>query len=302
MERWLSFLGWLFSVSTVVGNGFVIFLVAKKSQLHSSANWLVVSLAVADFVIGAFAYPLAYFCTSLGCNFKLYTAFFWFFIHSSVTNLCALTWDRYSAIVHPFSYNTSVTERRTKTVILSAWFIPLAISLTLLVGLYATKSSTALIILRLTGVSAFDLISCALLMYAVARILNVARMQSQQESSIKLQVQCTQTSCEETSIRKHQRQNKAHFVIAIVILFLLCHLAANGMILWVMFSTRVSYNAAQGVTLLLVINSAVNPFVYAFLKSDIKFEITKLFAKNNFRSARSLSSSTRTSSSPDQDT
>lgn len=296
MEKWLGFFGWLFSVSTAVGNGFVIFLVAKKRRLHSSANWLVLSLAMADFLVGAVAYPLAYFCTSLGCNFKLYTPFFWFFVHSSVTNLCALTWNRYSYIVYPFSYKTSVTERRTKTVILSAWLVPFAIFLTLLVGSYIAKSNTALIVLRLTGVSAFDLISGALLLYAVVRIFRVARMQAYREFSVKLQVQSTQTFCVETSIPKHQRQNKAHFVIAIVILFFLCHLAVNGMILWVMFSTRVVHEAAQGVQLLLIINSAVNPFVYAFLKSDIRIEITKLIT--NHRSTQFLSSLSRTSSSP----
>ena len=169
MESLLDSIGWLLSITTAAGNGFVVFLVIKNHQLHSSANWFVLSLAVADFGVGIAVFPPGYFCNnSMACNFSVNTAFFWFFLHSSVTNLCLLTWDRYIAIVHPFKYNTSMTERRPGMAILLAWLIPFVISLLLLVGMYATNSNTALKMLRLIGVSAFDIISCVLLFYAVS--------------------------------------------------------------------------------------------------------------------------------------
>lgn len=279
---WLIYFGWLFSTVTAVGNGFVIFLVAKNRRLHSSANWLILSLAVADFGVGVVVYPLAYFCRSpTPCNFNLFISFFWLFVNSSVTNLCVLTWDRYAAIVHPLRYNTSMTERHTRTVILAAWLIPLVISLSLFVGLYATKSDTALIVLRLTSVSAFDVISCVLILYAVVRILAVARAQSHQEFATELEeIQSNQSSSETTTSRKHQKHNTASFIIAIVAFFLLCHLAVNGVILWTTFSKNISATVGQVVILLLLINSAVNPFVYAFFKSDIRIEIRKLVGKD----------------------
>ena len=203
MENWLNVnvLGWLLSIVTAAGNGFVIFLVAKNRRLHSrSANLFVLSLAVADFDVGIAVFPSGYFCNyMMACNFRMHVAFFWFFLHSSVTNLCSLTWDRYIAIVHPFKYNTSMTDRRPGMVILIAWLIPFAISLSLFVGMYATTSKTALKVLRLTGVSSFDTISCALLFYAVVRILLVARVQSRQESSIELQVQSNRSSTKSTN-------------------------------------------------------------------------------------------------------
>ena len=109
MEDLLNSIGWLLSIATAVGNGFVIFLVAKNRRLHSSANWFVLSLAVADFGVGIAVFPSNYFCIySMACNSRVYMAFFWFFPHSSVTNLCSLTWDRYIAIVYPLKYNTSL--------------------------------------------------------------------------------------------------------------------------------------------------------------------------------------------------
>ena len=152
MESLLNLFGWILSILTAAGNGFVIFLVAKSRRLHSSANWFVLSLAVADFIVGIAVFPSSYFYNkySVACNSRVYMAFFWFFLHSSVTNRCTLTLDRYIAIVHPLKYNISMTERRPAMVILLAWLIPFAISLSLLVGVYATTSDTGLNVIRLT--------------------------------------------------------------------------------------------------------------------------------------------------------
>ena len=282
MENRLNVLGWLLSIVTAAGNGFVIFLVAKSRRLHSrSANLFVLSLAVADFGVGIAVFPSSYACNySVACNSRVYIAFFWFFLHSSVTNLCSLTWDRYIAIVHPFKYNISMTERRPGIVILIAWLIAFAISLSLFVGMYATTSKTALKVLRLTGVSAFDTISCALLLYAVVRILLVARVQSRQESSIELQVQSNRLSTESPNSRRRKRGSTAPFIIAIVAFFLGCYIVVSSLVLCVTFSCHnFSVTINQALILLLVLNSSVNPLVYAFLKRDIKRHIWKLICR-----------------------
>ena len=280
--NFLNSVGWLLSVVTAVGNAFVVFLVAKNRRLHSSANWFVVSLAVADFGVGVTVFPSSYICHySVVCNLGVYVALFWFFLHSSVTNLCLLTQDRYNAIVNPIRYNTSMTERRPGVVILIAWLIPTAISVSLLVGTYATNSIPALIVLRLTCISVFDIISCVLLFYAVVRILVVARTRSHQEAAMELQIQPTFSSTETVSPRRFRRHNKAPFIIAIVLFFLGCYVVVNFLVLCMAFSCQVSDKAGQILIILLVLNSAVNPLVYAFLKKDIKMEINKLICREN---------------------
>ena len=286
MESLLNSFGWTLSIIAAAGNGVVIFLVAKSRRLHSSANWFVLSLAVADFIVGIAIFPSSYFCNkySTACNTRVYMAFFWFFLHSSVTNLCTLTLDRYIAIVHPLKYNISMTERHPAMVILIAWLIPFAISLSLLVGVYATASHTALSVLRLTGVSAFDMVCCALLFYAVVRILVVARAQSHkeaEETAIQLQVQFTHSSVDNTNWRRRRnKHNTAPFIIAIVAFFLGCYVVVNYLVLCITFSCHnLSDKAGLTLVLFLVLNSAVNPLVYAFLKKDIKMEINKLICR-----------------------
>ena len=296
MEDWLHAFGWLLSIGAAIGNGFVVLLIAKTRRLHSLANWFVLSLAVADFLVGVVVFPSSYFCnTSLSCNFKVHVAFFWFSLHSSVTNICALTWDRYNAIVHPFRNMASRTEKRTGMVILAAWLIAFVISLSLLVGMYATESKTVLIVLRITCVSGFDIISCALLLYAVVRILMVARARSHQEPTTELQVQSYHSAIETYNSRRHRQHNAAPFIITIVLFFLGCYIVVTSFVLCNAFSCPVPDNVFQVITCLLVLNSAVNPLVYALLKKDIKEEIRNLIFRGNINRVRSPTITTTTS-------
>ena len=298
--EWVNVVGWILSVLTAAGNGFVVFIVAKQRRLHSAANWLILSLAVADFGVGAAIFPSGYLCIkSTACNWRVYMAVHWFFVHSSVANLCTLTWDRYTAIVHPFKYITCMTARRPGKVILIAWLIPLLISLSLFLGMYATNSLIVLKILRLIGVSAFDILSCTLLLYGVGRILFVARTKRREDYAIKsnqravgpnteLQEQQNLSLAEFAPRHRPKKHNTGRFLIAIVSFFLGCHAVINYLVLRIMFSDDVSDTAGKVLTLLLVLNSAVNPLVYAFMKRDIKQELRKLFCGKERRNVYSL--------------
>ena len=280
MDIWLNVSGWLLTVLAVLGNGFMIAFIAAIHRLHIPSNWFVFSLAVADLGVGIVALPSGYICFiyNANCNKTIYMAAYWFLVHSSVANLCVLTWDRYTAIVHPLKYITSITVRRPGRVILFAWAIPLLILLYLSLGMYATSSLTVLKVLRLTGVSGFDILCSALLVYAVVRILTVILAQSRRISAMeslrkKLHTGVSLTSPASPIRRKH---NSARLIIAIVVFFLACHVVKNYLILRIVFVSDMSENLALVVTVLLVANSAANPLVYAFLKRDIRREVVRL--------------------------
>lgn len=281
MEWWLNFLGWFLSVTTAVGNGFVIFLIAKTRRLHSSGNWFVLSLAISDFCVGFALFPSGYLCSKWrDCNFRAYIAFYWFFLHSSVLNLCTLTWDRYIAIVHPLRYHTSLTARRPPAIIAFAWFIPFAISLFLVLGMYATSSLTAWKIIRLTGVSAFNIPSSVALFYAVIRILIVQVHHNSTVRFEKRRLQYNHSLNQASLSRRRRRMNAARFIIAIVLVYLGCYVAVNYIVFCMAFScTNLSDTAGLVPTLLLIGNSGLNPLIYACLKRDIKREIKRLLCR-----------------------
>ena len=177
-----------------------------------------------------------------------------------------------------------MTERRPGMIILAAWLVPFTISLSLFVGMHLTNSNTAWKGLRLTGVTGFEIVSCALLFYAVVRILVVARAQSHRVSNMEQQIQST-FSCngaaEPATLRRRQKHNTAHFIIALVVFFLGCYVVVNSLVMCMTFSCKVSDKVSHILFLFLVLNSAVNPLVYAFFKKDIKMEIKKLVCREN---------------------
>ena len=293
MDTWFNISGWFLSSLAAGGNVFVIILIVRTHRLHCSTNWLILSLAVADFGVGVVVYPWAYICDNcLYCNLNVYMAFYWFFVHSSATNLCALTWDRYTATVHPFKYPSCTTARQPARAVLLVWIGPSIISLSLLLGIYLTSSTTVLKILRLIGVSAFSITACILLLYGVTRVLIVALKKARQDSvslsHLRPERQLDsqnddETFRESTLPRRHKRYSTAFFLIAIVMFFLGCHVAVNYLVLCITFSCHVSHIPPRIVNCLLVINSAANPIVYAFLKPDIKAEFKKIIRRRKPR-------------------
>ena len=288
MKVWFYICGWLVSALTALGNGFIVVFVAKTRCLHSQSNWFVLSLAVADFGVGVIIFPFSYASLrypTAGTTFSkwIYITAYWFLVHSSVANLCILTWDRYTAIVHPLRYITSIIMRRAGKIILFAWLIPLLISLFLFLGMFTGSSPTVSKVLRLTGVSGFDILCSSLLVYAVVRILVVARSQSLQNSAMEsLRKELHTRVLFTTPFRPiRHKHSSARFIIAIVVLFLACNVVKNYLILRIMFVSDVSDNVSLVVTVLLVANSAANPLVYACLKRDIKRELRRLICRRD---------------------
>ena len=130
METWFWILGWILSILTIAGNGFTVLLVGGQRRLRTKTNALIVSLAVADFCVGAFVVPSLFFCDIRGgCNwprpYGTWVVFIrWFFAYASIMNLCSLVLDRYMAVVRPLKYVNFMTTRRiTKLIFLGYPFL-----------------------------------------------------------------------------------------------------------------------------------------------------------------------------------
>ncbi|CAH3038297.1 unnamed protein product [Porites lobata] len=100
METWFWILGWILSILTVAGNGFTVLLVRGQPRLRTKTKALIVSLAVADFCVGAFVVPSLFFCDIRGgCNWpQPYASWVdfirWLFAYASIMNLSSLVLDR----------------------------------------------------------------------------------------------------------------------------------------------------------------------------------------------------------------
>ena len=127
METWFLILGWVLSFLAITGNGFTIFLVCSRRNLHTKTNAFIASLAVADFCVGLSVIPSPFLSDVINtCHWPQHwlscvNFIRWLFSYTSVVNLCFLVLDRFIAIVHPLKYITFMTRRHFIQVIFFSW-------------------------------------------------------------------------------------------------------------------------------------------------------------------------------------
>ncbi|XP_046730110.1 trace amine-associated receptor 13c-like [Silurus meridionalis] len=114
---------------TVCGNLLIVISVLHFKQLHTPSNILVFSLAVTDFLIGAFVMPpmLIWIIESCWIFERSFCSVFWlicgFITVLSIYNIALIAVDRYLALSHPFLYMNRVSVRITFTIIGFDWCV-----------------------------------------------------------------------------------------------------------------------------------------------------------------------------------
>ncbi|XP_045117599.1 dopamine receptor 2-like [Portunus trituberculatus] len=123
-----------FAVSTIFGNGLVIVAVARERYLHTVTNYFIMSLAVADCLVGALVMPFSALYDSFdywpfGPDFcDVWRSFDVLASTASILNLCVISLDRYWAITDPFSYPTRMSPKRACMLIALVWVCSALIS------------------------------------------------------------------------------------------------------------------------------------------------------------------------------
>uniref|UniRef100_A0A3P9Q6X5 G-protein coupled receptors family 1 profile domain-containing protein n=1 Tax=Poecilia reticulata TaxID=8081 RepID=A0A3P9Q6X5_POERE len=120
------FLGSL-SLITVCGNLLVITSIIYFKQLHTPNNYLVLSLAVADLLVGVLVFPFSMAFTVTSCWYdedlfcKVRGSFDVTLSTASILNLCCISIDRYYAVCKPLTYKSTMTDRIIAMMILGCW-------------------------------------------------------------------------------------------------------------------------------------------------------------------------------------
>jgi len=275
------------SVMIVVANCSVCALVCFNKTLRTYTNWLVLSLAVSDILTGGVLLPLLLIKPS-----SIVTDYFiTLILLSGVANICAVTYDRYVAIIKPLLYPYLAPELFKRAIAVS-WLIP---TIYTLLPLAWDKNPTKTVhIVYVVCLEFFGVVvPYIFITFAYVRIFRQVRRS--------LAIRKDFESAREQ--RKERRRISSDAQVAKVF----CIVSTAFLLSWlpILYLTTV-YNVLNQPDLLpgvldtislftLATSSLVNPLIYAFLKPDFKVVIRKFCQKNS--QAEGLSKTTRIPSS-----
>uniref|UniRef100_A0A673BJ08 Trace amine-associated receptor 1-like n=1 Tax=Sphaeramia orbicularis TaxID=375764 RepID=A0A673BJ08_9TELE len=255
----------LLSIATICGNLLVIISIIYFKQLHTSTNYLILSLAVADLLVGVLVFPLSMTYTVTSCHYhehivcKIRDSFDVALCTSSILNLCCISIDRYYAICHPLTYKTTLTVHVGRIMILVVW------SISILIGIFGGFSqgtceemcSVDVVLSNIMGPILAFYFPAIIMLCIYVKIFLVAQKQA-------ISIQRTKSGVTASKMEK-----KATKTLAIVMgIFLLC---MTPYFICVVFqplaSDPPSFSLIEALNWLTLSNSMLNPFIYAFFYS-----------------------------------
>ena len=280
MNLLVLILGWLLTVIVVLGNGFVILLITRRPSLRTTAGGIFIfSLAVADFCLGLTFFPLRFVS-----NRHLILEYFvvilqLVFQYASLANLCVLVADRYFSVAFPLRYTHFFTQKGMCTGLIASWTIALLVAILHLIPYFTTVSHFTVMVIIHTVI--FSITPAFILVFTTIHLMIVVRRLRQQTLLVTAQLSFNKMYCN-VSVNKRFREFDYVKVIAVLVsvfgIFSLVDTVAN-----VCFIAKIPQSTLEKmdylVIILQLINSAVNPFVYAYHKKDIRVEVKRFFGQ-----------------------
>lgn len=272
-------LAYIIDVMIILGNSFVIWLIIRKKSLHTVTNMLLVSLAISDLLVGLAVVPSVLACIHTQCDLRLAKMVYDYFLFVSVANLCAITIDRYTAVMHPLRYPTKMTPVTVIRIIAIAWIIPAGLSILPVSWTYSNTSlenqAVANKVFYTIQVVFFVFIPCVLMLWAYSKIFHEAIKQARR---IHAETGYGSESVNGgRSLSPSEARNSIKVFGTVVTIFVLCWSLSAYRTFVIYFQLT---NVESGFTLasrtLLIFNSAVNPVFYTLWKKDVRREVERL--------------------------
>ncbi|XP_061072434.1 trace amine-associated receptor 13c-like [Conger conger] len=270
---------------TVCGNLLVIISICHFKQLQTPTNFLLFSLAVTDFLVGAIVMPL-YFTVLIephSCFGILYCIIFnvasFYLTCISIYNVALIAVDRYIALSNPFHYSMKMTRNITLRIIAILWLNSLIYNMMLLyfngnmIDMKANVPCGECIVKVNNEWSIIDLIivfvlPCSMIIILYLKIFTIATKQANKIRSVR--------KCPHIHNSSMASERKAAKTLGIlVVVFLLC-------LVPFFVSTFLNFQS------LVYLNSSINPIIYALFYPWFQRSFKLIFTLRIFGTDSSL--------------
>nr|XP_046183922.1 D(4) dopamine receptor-like isoform X1 [Oncorhynchus gorbuscha]XP_046183923.1 D(4) dopamine receptor-like isoform X1 [Oncorhynchus gorbuscha] len=131
----------------ILGNILVCLSVLTERSLKTATNYFIISLSVADLLLAVLVLPLYVYSEFLGGIWTLSThicdalmTMDVMLCTASILNLCAISVDRYIAVVVPLKYNRNQFSLRQLVLITATWVLSLGVASPVIFGLNQVPS------------------------------------------------------------------------------------------------------------------------------------------------------------------
>lgn len=277
----------LLTIVNIVGNSLVCVIIMKNTLMRTSINYLLMNLAIADMVVAIFFVPRHLLvhtfrhpegvAGTLVCKLLTGGNLAWVGGTASIVTLIAIATERYFTVVYPLGNRSKLTNGRLKVIILSSWIIGVIfMSPTFVVkdfdkerGLCVpmwpedwegkTYSLLWLLLLAVFPVSLMTVLYCRVIYTLWFRRSN---LNPRQQGVVRI------------------RKRVTLIAITVSVIFGVCWLAQSiSYVVMFHIRTHVFGNVSYVVcTTMIMVNSAINPFIYALLSQRFRKRIKAMIS------------------------
>uniref|UniRef100_A0A671X2A4 G-protein coupled receptors family 1 profile domain-containing protein n=1 Tax=Sparus aurata TaxID=8175 RepID=A0A671X2A4_SPAAU len=279
-------------ICTVVGNFLVVLSIAYFKQLQSPTNSFVMSLAVADCLVGLLVMPYSMIRTVEGCWYfgflfcKLHSSLDVMLCTASIFHLSCIAFDRYYAVCNPLLYSLKMSHNRVAFLIVVCWAVPMLISFGPImldlhiagVDILLPQDVCVFLVNRVYAVMASLVafyLPMAIMLIAYWKIFKAAKRQARQISAMESQM-ANGVGKDSSKKQRHRntmkREGKAAKTLGIImgvfLIFWMPFFTVNIVDPFIEYSTDV---VIWDIFLWLgYINSSLNPFLYGFFNRSFR--------------------------------
>ena len=281
-RRWTVFICSInaaLSVVAVFGNAAILIALFQCRSIHSSTKAIFYSLAFSDFGVGMIAQPLQ-IATGTGvlqddlnlfCSIQpIYATVAYFFCSVSFMTITAISIDRYFALHYGGRYRLVVTGKKFTTALTFVWIGSVIWAISRMWNIRVNKISAIFI----GFLSMITSLLCYLRIYWTMKVLKT-KIASRKRSS----------GHKRNNLHMLQYKRSVNSMLYVFVFLVACYIPYFCSLLAVAF---LGYNvsvvlATNLTTVVIFLNSSLNPFVYCWRIREIRVRVRSIVRKTVLR-------------------